>query len=287
MAWPALSELVKAIDVSIYQNKSSATGPPTPEGRIDFWHLADTRPEIKVVFIRLAGDVGGFDIDFQSNYDESLAAGFENAVYGFAAPSRKVSTLIDIWKAGLNGRAPKLIVIDAEVAHGKDKAFVTRHVRDLLAAVHNTWPEAEVWIYTGEWWWSPNIIGGWEGNEKFWMAHYAHFVPMPDGTWRVVYTFEELDVKLPIGNSFTPSLPKTVRIEQVEAWQITSSGRIQFNSKLGLYTPRCDLDYVRLSAYRRIWGGDQPPGPQPQPAPIEITLRVPRDKVHAVIEEVG
>jgi hypothetical protein len=286
MAWPALSELVKAIDISIYQNKSSATGPPTPEGRIDFWHLADSRPEIKVVFIRLAGNVGSFDVDFQSNYDESLAAGFENAVYGFAAPSRKVLTLIDVWKLGLNGRVPKLIVIDAEVSDGREKALVTRHVRDLLAAVRTAWPGVEVWIYTGEWWWTPNIIGGWEGNEKFWMAHYAHFVPMADGTWRVAYTFEELDGKLPIHNSFTPSLPKTVRIEQVEAWQTTSSGRIQFNSRLGLYMPRCDLDYVKLSAYQRIWGGDQEPGPQPQPAPIEIRVRVPAGKTTVLVEEI-
>jgi len=287
MPWPALNELVKSIDVSIYQNKTAAyMESPIPDGRIDFFHLADTRPEIKVIFVRVAGTIGDFDIDFQYNYDESLRAGFENAIYGLAAPLRKVSTLIDVWKRALNGRKPKLIVVDAEVASGKDKAFVTRHVRDLVAAVHAAWPDVEVWIYTGEWWWTPNIIGGWESAERFWMAHYPHFVAVGDGTWRVAYTFEEVDVKLPIHNNFTPSLPATVRIDQVDAIQFTSSGRIQFNSKLGLYTPRCDLDYVKLSAYQRVWGGDQP-GPEPQPAPIDVTLQIPRGKVHALIEEVG
>jgi hypothetical protein len=43
---------------------------------------------------------------------------------------------------------------------------------------------------------------------------------------------------------------------------------------------------VKLSAYRRIWGGDQPPGPQPQPAPIEIRVSVPRGKTTVLVEEI-
>jgi hypothetical protein len=286
MPWPALAELVKAYDVAIYQNKTYSK-PNWQEGRIPWPETAAQHPEVKVIFVRVAGNKGGPDWDFQYNYDGALEVGYKTAIYGFASPGISISTILNSWwKPGLDGRKPKLIVLDCEIANGKTPAEVTKHIRDLLAAIRREWPGVEVWLYSADWWWSGNIVHGWENEEKFWWAHYVHIVQNPNGTWRVAWSFEEVDSKLPISNNFTPYMGTSkVLIANVEAWQLSSGGIVYPITRPIYLDPRVDLTYMRLSAYTRIWGEVQPP-PPPVTEPIPVRIEVPRGKTLVTVEEV-
>lgn len=286
MPWPALETLVKGTDVSIYQNPMRNTSTPT-EGRIDWATKASENPEIRWSICRLSGSSSGIDPDGGYNFDQGLKAGFDMGVYVNMSPTRSVSWLMENWwKPAIGDRDPKLIVLDCESTHGQTPKVITKHIRDALDALKKEWPDAEIWIYSAAWWWNPNVEHGWEGNERFWIAHYIYVVQDPQtGDWRTAFAFSEMDEKLPIHNTFTPRLPKGVGIHQVEAWQCSNKGIIEPITRQPKLTPRVDLDYMKLAAYNRVFQPDQDqPDPDPEPVPVEV--RVPAGKAKVKVTEV-
>lgn len=286
MSWPALEFNVKGIDASIYQNLLRNTSEPEA-GRIDWYELATQNPEIKVGIVRATGSSSGIDPDFQYNFDEGSEAGFDMGVYLNMSPTRSIDWLMkNWWKPAIGDRNPKLIVFDTESRHGKSKAVCTTHIQDGLGALTTEWPEAEIWDYTGAWWWNPNVEHGWEANVRFWLGHYPHFVQESDGSWRQAYHFSEVDGILPIHNNFTPRLPFGVGIHQVMAFQFSEKGILVPITQAPKLTPRVDLNYILLTAYNRIWGDGEGPVPEPDPDPVPVEIRIPAGKAVVTVTEV-
>ncbi len=281
MSWPALQKSVKTIDMSIYQNRMRNTSDPA-SGRTDFAELANEHPEIKVVVSRAAGAWSGPDPDFPHNFEESEQAGFRAAAYVNSNPAKKVKDLLTWWRGNIGVRKPKLIVLDSEITGGQSKTVITKHVQDCQKAIHDTWPSAVVALqYTATWWWNPNINHGWEGDLLVWPAHYPYVVQDPaNGKWHQAFHFEDMDSKLPIHNSFTPSIPLGFSPENVMAWQLTEKGIIEPISRAPNFTPRVDLNYLLLSFFKKVWqDGDEPSPVEPDHA---IYLRTKASALRAV-----
>jgi len=251
MPWPELGKLIKANDISIYQNPTRYTSSPEA-GRIDFVNYRQRSPEVSLVISRIAGGYSGVDPDFQYNYDSSLEAGFQGAGYMNISPKKSLSTLLSWWKTSLGDRKPKLLFLDCELNGGKEPDVVTRHVQDCLKMIEDNWPESQLEIYTANWWWKPNIIHGWESAYGLWTAHYPYLVQEADGDWRVAWTFEEADATLPIHNSFTPFVAKGWTIDETNGWQFTSSLNNVMASKHG----RIDGDYFLKTWFDGIFEED-------------------------------
>lgn len=288
MSWPALELNEKMFDASTYQNLKRLDPDENVRatGRIDFVELANENPEVKVVISRASGSWSGIDPDFEHNYDESEFAGFDPAAYVNINPTKSVDFLMtEWWGPAIGDRNPRLIVLDCETNGWRDRngkwhnrrtpAQVTRHVQDGLKAIRSQWSEAIVWIYSAAWWWDPNIVHGWESDEKFWVAHYIYVVQDPiTGDWRVAYKFVEIDRRLPIDNNFTPYLPQGVAYDNAVAWQVSDKGIIQPVTQTPRLAPRVDLGYVKVAEHRKVWHpGEIPPDPEPVLFPVDIEIR--------------
>lgn len=264
MSWPVLEQTVKGADVSRFQNERD-NQVNRELGRIDFAELASQHPDLRIIVSRAAGGNSGVDPDFAYNFDESGATGFDQAAYVNSNPARPVSELVSWWKAAIGPRQPKLIVLDSELTGGQPREKITTHVQDCHKAIRDGWPSAVVALqYSGAWWWDPNIIHGWESDLLVWPAHYPYLVELPNGEWRVAYSFEEVDRLLPIHNGFTPKIPLGFQAQNAAGWQFTSKGILQPITKLPGYLPRVDLDYFQKWFHDQIYG---PPAPPPAPPP--------------------
>jgi hypothetical protein len=88
-----------------------------------------------------------------------------------------------------------------------------------------------------------------------------------------------MDALLPIGNDFTPSRGKIVKlkVERVVAWQFTSRLMIVPNGT-------SDGDYLLRSFVQQVFGGSPPPPPPPaDKVPVEI--RVPAGRIELTVTE--
>ncbi len=247
----------------MYDNFANAEADRT-RGRIKWADLRAQHPDILHASVRAAGASGYVDPDFAYNYDESEAAGFKTTAYVNASSSRSASSLLAIWKQAIGTRKPKLISVDAETwGAGLTPAANAKHMQDCIKAVEDTWPDALHDDYTAPWCWNNQVIHGWEGAEKLWDAHYPFFVQNADGTWRVVYSFEELDKFLPIGNSFTPSIPTGFSQANCWRWQVSDKAILFPITQPGKLLPRCDIGYMLRSLYDQLWPSSTPPQPPP------------------------
>jgi len=261
MSWPALTELVKAIDVSKHQNSTWDDPDPTP-GRINWSVLHAAHPEIQIAMIRLAGSSSGIDPDFAYNYSEAEGVEMKPIPYVNINPGLSLATLASWWRMGLGTRQPKCLMLDCETDQGQPAATITTHVKACDAQLGNLRPDAAHLTYSAGWWWDGKIVHGWEGGLRLIVAHYPYLVPV-GSDYRVAYTFEEADRCLPIGNNFTPRLCKGTTTEQTVGWQFTSKGRLS-----GIVPP-ADLDYFKRWWVDEIFGTPAPPSPA-GPVPVEI-----------------
>ena len=284
MTWTTLSLSTKANDLSIYQNLKRNTTDPA-SGRVDFFTMASENPEIKLVISRAAGSFSGIDPDFQHNYDQSGLAGFLQAPYVNINPSKSLSDLEDWWKRALDDRNPQLFILDCETSAEKSRSQITAHIQDCLELLHQNWPNAVVIMYTAAWWWNPNVVHGWEGNELFWLAHYPFFTQEEDGDWRTVWTFDEIDPLLPIHNSFTPRIPTGVNPANVVGWQFSDKMIIEPISKPPKDLPRADGDYFTNAFVDMAFDLDVPEPPPPQ-EPIAVEVIVKAGEAEVTVTEV-
>ena len=277
MSWPALELNTKATDFSSWNNLKFGK-PDHDDGRIDFFEFASENPEIRVIVSRACATYY-VDRDFEHNYDESERAGFLAASYVNNNPAWTIADLLEMWKRAHGGRSPKLIIYDCETARERSPTQVTNNVRGGLDALRGEWPDATIWIYTGAYWWNPNILHGWEAGEAFMLAHYPYVVQVSGSDWRVADSFEEMDRRLPIDNNFTPRTPRGVL--KVGAWQFTSSGDLE-----GIADKTIDLNYFLTADINAVYdGGELPPEDDPDEL-IPITIEVPAAKISVKVREV-
>lgn len=267
MSWPALVENVKTLDLSQYQNWANSQ-PDRVKGRIDFEDLAVENPEVKIIIIRACA-TSYIDADWEYNWRES--AGFHKAAYVNNDPTWAVNgPQGEMWKKALGDKEHKAIVYDCESRFGRSPQTITKDIREGLDLLRTNWPSARMIIYTAEWFWKNHIVHGWEENEDVWVAHYPYMIQRLNGSWRVVYSFAEMDPFLPISNNFTPRVPTGFKKENVKGWQITNSGIIKPIAQSNL-KPRTDLNYFLKEWADETWEDDivVPPLPPPSDPTLE------------------
>lgn len=283
MSWPALSENVKVIDLSQYQNWANSK-PDRKPGRIDFEELAVENPDVKIVIIRACA-TSYIDADWEYNWLESRSAGFHRAAYVNNDPTWAVNgPQGGMWKRALGDKNHKLIVYDCESKFGRSPLAITKDIREGLDFLRANYPDATVIIYTAEWFWKTNVIHDWETDEEVWAAQYPYMIQRDNGTWRVVYSFAEMDPFLPINNSFTPRVVTGFQKKNMIGWQFTSSGIIAPIAQANL-RPRTDLNYFLKERIEEIFDGVVPPPPNPSdPVPLKLTF--PKGTIDLTIEEI-
>ena len=267
MSWPALSESVKGFDLSQYNNWANSQ-PDRKPGRIDYEELAVENPDVKIVILRACA-TSYIDADWEYNWKEAGNAGWNRAAYVNNDPTWAVNgPQGEMWKRALDDKEHKLIVYDCESSFGRTPTVITADIREGLAFLRLNYPTAKIVItYTADWFWKNNIVHGWETDEEVWAAQYPYMIQRDDGTWRVVYSFEEMDPFLPIDNAFTPKVVTGFQKKNMIGWQFTSSGIIAPIAQSNL-KPRTDLNYFLKEWADEVWDDDIPVPPiPPNPGP--------------------
>lgn len=275
MSWPTLALNTKGSDFSSWNNLKF-NKPDHDDGRIDFFEFADENPEIKLVVSRACATYY-IDRDFEHNFDESENAGFLAASYVNNNPDFTIADLLEMWRRAHDGRSPKLIIYDCETTRDKSPTRVTANVRGGLDALRTEWSNSAIWIYTGAYWWNPNILHGWEGSETFHLAHYPYVKQVSNDKWVVAENFEDMDRLLPIHNAFTPRTPKGVM--KKAAWQFTSSGDLE-----GIVDDTIDLNYFLTADVNAVYDVGEPPLDPGEPIPI--TIEIPEGAISVKVREI-
>jgi len=275
MSWPKLNEIVKATDWSWWQNYGAGQD-HRPADPAEF---VEKNPEIDIYWIRGIWPSGKIDQHFQHYYDGFSNAGKKVAVYLWPNPTKSIQQTADNWLFALDGREPTVIGIDAELTWYKPPNILTTNIRKSLDKACELFPKAKVVPYTRASWWDRYILPGWESVWNFWLAHYPYMVyDLASGKWRMVYNFTEMDKCLPIDNSFTPFLGKTLQIEQVIGWQFSDKGKLA-----GCPTKSLDLNYFKLWWINKAWEESEP---EPPPSTNKIIRVIIPSGVEVVVERV-
>lgn len=181
----------------------------------------------------------------------SSIAGAHVEPYLVVNTTKSLSSSFDVWSAQIGNTRPKAIWMDCERDDGQTKDHITGYLKDVFAEARPRWAWAKAGCYSAAWWWNQYVTHGWEAEIPLWCAHYPFFVQNNDGTWRQAYSFEEVDPRLPIGNTFTPAIPDGWKgIAQPVIWQFSEKGS-------GGY----DLNYVSRAWYDSLYGGASIPAP--------------------------
>jgi len=237
-------------------------------------------PNIELIITRLAGGNSGADPSYPENYDDTLAAGRKVACYPVINPKQPRADMFELWKNHLGTRIPKAFWWDCELDYGLPASTVTSYTRDVLKQAQDTWPDSNHGIYTGSWWWDDHIVHGWEHAFDLWAAHYL-WEYMTSSTAGAQYKdFKNLMAKLPIGNSFTPLVPKGWKEagKQPAIWQFSDQG-----VQDGVYG-KVDLNFVAVSWMQKVYGQpEQPPIVVPPPV---VAVRFAKGTVVLKVEEV-
>ena len=239
MAWPEPRKLVKAIDISWYQNK----GPDYDYAPFPLEDMLDAHQEIELVVVRANWPRGGADAYFTRYYDIAEQKGRKVAAYLWPNPFKTQAQTEEDWKTALDGREPKLLALDFEM--WKDtKDALTRMARRSLDSLTSKFDFATPLSYTGAWWWDANLYHGWEHEYKWWIAFY----PVPNHLKRQLQTFAEFDAMLPIHNEFTPYVGKYIPAENVVAWQFSAKGQFLHA------TTDIDMDSFKKEFIDQVYG---------------------------------
>jgi hypothetical protein len=175
--------------------------------------------------------------------------------------TKPLGSSFDLWSSQIGSARPKAIWMDCERTDGQTKDKITGYLKDVFSEAARRWAWAKTGCYTASWWWNAWVTHGWEAHIPLWCAHYPFFVQNSDGTWRQAYEFEEVDSRLPISNSFTPSVPDGWKgIASPVIWQFSEKG-----------SGALDLNYVSRTWFDGLYGGVAIPAP----APIRVEVRHP------------
>lgn len=219
---------------------------------LDMAAALSANPLIDYVVTRLAGGNSGADPSYPSNYDGVMSLGRAVDAYPVINPLKKMDAMFLLWKTAVANRIPKVFWWDCELDGGLSAAAVTKYIREVLRLAKIEWPQSRHGIYTAPWWWDPHVVHGWEAEFDLWTAQYP-FERMTSASEGEQYeAFEPMVAKLPIGNSFTPALPRGWKEEGVQPvmWQFSERGKQRGVAK------RVDLNLVNRGWFMRVHKGE-------------------------------
>lgn len=256
MSWP--TDGVRILDEARYQGHE-----------LDWWKIAEKNSDVKVIVPRCG--VGDYytDPEFDNNFDDGGSAGFHTGAYYVINPSSDFKKSSERLKSSLDGRKPRLLVADCEKAPAwtlPSKATIIDYTRRYLDFMSTEHPQAEIWIYTADWYWS-TYLGYLDWAKKFplFVAHYL----FENYTARTQYEgFDKFEARLPIDNDNVPYLPLGWRGEaQASAWQFSSFGVVDGIAGADK-KPRTDLGLMTAAAFNRLFTQD---AQEPADQAIDVT----------------
>ena len=248
---------------------------PQTTGSIDVAGFKAQNPGVKLFIARMYGGDSGPD----KTYAEVLAKAGQTPVepYLVVSPNKNMAQMFANWSGQIGSSRPKVIWAGCERKDGKTVDFVTGYIQDVIAEARRVWTWARVGIYSGAWWWNPNVKHGWEGDIPLWDGHYIWQKMLTPTTGEQYHDFNPLILRLPIGNSFTPLIPLGWKgIAQPAIWQFSDRGL------LPPMTRNVDLNFVNRTWYASVYGS----GPVVPPVePLTVEVRYPHG-VQVVATEV-
>jgi len=275
MPWPDESVCERWVDWSWYQNDATLLHRP-----FDVDAFCAAHPDVQGAIIRAIWPDGTPDKHYAHYYDGFERNGKKVMAYLWPNPQKAVPLMVADWKRALADRIPKAIGYDYEEASTFAPATngqLTSVMRASWEAAHLAFPGVVHLNYSRGSWLDARIIAGeWIHDMLWWLAHYIW--PVPD-VQQTATSFEQMDALLPIGNDFTPSRGKLVKlkVERVVAWQFTS--RLMIVPK-----GTSDGDYLLRSFVGQVFGGAPPPPPPPA-AKVPVEIRVPAGQIELTVTE--
>lgn len=216
-----------------------------------------------------------FDAQFKNNWNglaeyelrgAYLFGRFDTASWRPATLAAQVSQAI----AYVGSRkAEDVFVLDIEqpasqIAH-ITKASRMAMLVDALQEAETQWPKKFIWIYTGAWWWDPqmpSIIDPYILEFPVWCANYP-------GTLNADNNLPD-----PLFGTYKPKVPNGWTADQVIAWQYSDKGKI-------------DGKTFDVNDFRWNWDAyfdTINPTPPPPPTPPEDDLQLVLDEMQTVID---
>ena len=178
------------VDVSLYQDNNA-----TPQG-IDFVKMKTRTDE---VIIR-AGQRYWIDPDVAVNWANAKAAGLLRGSYWFYDSRETPQAQAALWKQVIGNDLPERgLWVDLEEAYGGAYAGEANW-KNFVEAVKLQFPNTLVGVYTGNWWWSLQVVS----QTAYWQA-----LPL----WMASYTSVE-----------TAIVPAPWRTKGAVLWQYSSKG---------------------------------------------------------------
>lgn len=229
------------------------------QGAIDWSKVADAG--YKYAGIRASVGNHYTDPRFEENFDGALMQGIIPIPYHVIRPDHDVKSNLKRLKDSLNGREATGYVLDVELHGNQDSDVVTHRTYWTLRGMQDAYPDAEIIVYTADWFWTPwigegktdDIAAGWPAEYALWVAGYW---------WPTLQA---------------PRIPVGWRgLKLWEIWQHTNRGRIE-----GI-EGNVDQNFMKPALFARL-GGDGEPPTEPK---IPIEVRIPAGKVDVKITEV-
>lgn len=273
MSWPKLSDCIRYVDLSYFQNQGWPLHKP-----FDVDVFCAENPEVELAIVRFIWPGGAPDRHYAHYHDGFQRNGVWTAGYGWGNPTKTVTAVMEDWRAALGDRVPPLVARDWEEAStftGVSDRAVTDHMKAMVQACPVAFPSVEAWLdYSRGRWIDDRVLAGpWFQDLDWWLAHWIY----PPNLGRQAYGFAETDPLLPVGNDFTPYRGQHVAQKAVKAWQISSWGKLN-------PFPRIDFGYALRSYVEPVFTG-QAPEPDPEPDPVPVEVRVPAGKVTVTVKE--
>lgn len=164
-----MTNYAAGIDVSLYQ------------GSINWNLVKQDALNIKYAFVRAT--VGDFlaDNTYHSNYNGAIGAGIITMPYHVirmhCGIDSQLNRLFNFLGTDYNPNLP--IALDCETTDGKNPRQIETIIRTIAEAVETRTGTTPV-IYTGDWWWNPNVPRNtWCQHYPLWTAYYSSAPKMP------------------------------------------------------------------------------------------------------------
>jgi GH25 family lysozyme M1 (1,4-beta-N-acetylmuramidase) len=170
MSEPA-TNLWEGIDVSRWQ------------GTVDWQKVA----EAGVTFAAIRATVGDYytDPEFSKNVAAAQANGIYVTAYHVVRPSidpaKQIGHFLEVVAPFRLDLRP---VLDVELTDNLDRLAISKNVAECANAIKMAFGLPPV-IYTGAWFWNPNVAPGTCADSPLWIAHYTTAAQplLPTGTW--------------------------------------------------------------------------------------------------------
>jgi hypothetical protein len=220
------------------------------------------------------------DKHYAHYYDGFTRNGKKVMGYGWGNGQKSVAAVMEDWKRALGERIPVVIFKDweeASVFQGLTPSRMTDLIRATEDAAMLNFDVGHGNYSRANWLDNRVVAGDWIHELLWWLAHWIY----PPSLGRQARAFVELDLCLPIDNSFTPYRGSIVKLKEskVGGWQ--ASSRLQI-------VPRGTSDggYFLKTFLDKYFGGGPPPGPGPEEE-LRKEAQELRDKGNEIVQSAG